>query len=239
VTSVLTARGLTVSTRAGRALVGPLDLDVCEGERVGVVGVSGAGKTLTVSALLGTLPAGLDRGGALEVRGRTGVLVQESMAALEPLVPVGRQVGLPLAARGVRRRERRARVAALAAPLGLGPELLRRRPPTLSGGERQRAALALALVGEPALLVADEPTSALDPATQVEVLDALEAGLGGAALLMVSHDLAAVARLCPRTLVLDAGRVVEDAPTADVLAAPRSAAGAALARAAQTLGLTG
>jgi peptide/nickel transport system ATP-binding protein len=234
VTPLVAARGLTVSTRDGRALVGPLTLDVAPGERVGVVGASGAGKTLLVSALLGVVPPGLVTTGRLEVRGRSGLLPQEAASALEPLVPVGRQVGLV-----VPRARRAERVREVAASLDLAPELLTRRPGRLSGGERQRAALALALASAPDLLVADEPTSALDAETQASVLAAVDRGVGAGALVLVSHDLAAVARLCARTVVLEHGLVVEDADTPELLARPRSAAGAALARAAGRLGLAG
>ncbi|WP_165640281.1 ATP-binding cassette domain-containing protein [Klenkia brasiliensis] len=233
---VLPGRG-----RPGRRLLDGVSFDLAAGERVGVVGSSGAGKSQLVAALLGLTPPGPAVSGSVLVegtevvgagpatwrplRGRaTALVAQDPGTALDPLTRVGRQVGLPLRARGVGRAEAARRAAALLAEVG-PPGTARRFPGQLSGGQRQRVALALALVGGPRLLVADEPTSALDPTVQAGVLDLLDrvTGPGRAGLLLVTHDLAVAARLCSRLLVLDAGRLVADAPVADVLADPRLA----------------
>jgi len=223
---------------SGRRLVDGVSFDVSAGERVGVVGASGAGKSQLVAALLGLTAPGLEVGGSVRVEGAevvgagpavwrplrgsaTALVAQDPGTALDPLSRVGRQVALPLRARGVTRREAGRRTEALLAEVGM-PGTARRFPSQLSGGQRQRVALALALVGAPRLLVADEPTSALDPTVQAGVLDLLDrvTGPGRAALLLVTHDLAVAARLCSRLLVLDAGRLVADGPVAEVLADP-------------------
>ncbi|WP_253017267.1 ATP-binding cassette domain-containing protein [Klenkia sp. PcliD-1-E] len=232
-----------------RRLLEGLSFDLAPGERVGVVGSSGAGKSQLVAALLGLTPPGLAVTGSVLVegtevvgadpatwrplRGRaTALVAQDPGTALDPLSRVGRQVALPLRARGVGRAEAARRADALLGEVGL-PGTARRFPSQLSGGQRQRVALAMTLVGAPRLLVADEPTSALDPTVQAGVLDLLDrvTGPGQAALLLVTHDLAVAARLCSRLLVLEAGRLVADGPTAEVLADPRLADVAAAARA--------
>ncbi len=224
-----------------RRLLDGIGFDVAAGERVGVVGSSGAGKSQLVAALLGLTPPDLAVTGSVLVegtevvgagpaawrplRGRaTALVAQDPGTALDPLSRVGRQVALPLRARGVGRAEAARRADALLAEVGL-PGTARRFPGQLSGGQRQRVALALALVGAPRLLVADEPTSALDPTVQAGVLDLLDrvTGPDRAGLLLVTHDLAVAARLCARLLVLDAGRLVADGPVAEVLADPRLA----------------
>ena len=221
-----------------RSLLQDVSFDLAAGERVGVVGASGAGKSQLVSALLGLTAPGLAVTGSVRVegtevvgagpavwrplRGRaTALVAQDPGTALDPLSRVGRQVSLPLRARGVGRRDALQRVEALLAEVGL-PGAARRFPSQLSGGQRQRVALALALVGVPRLLVADEPTSALDPTVQAGVLDLLDrvSGPGRAALLLITHDLAVAARLCTRLLVLAGGRLVADGPVAEVLADP-------------------
>ncbi|WP_207798454.1 ATP-binding cassette domain-containing protein [Klenkia marina] len=222
----------------GRRLLDQVSFELAAGEQVGVVGSSGAGKSQLVAALLGLTAPGLVVSGSVQVegtevvgagpavwhplRGRaTALVAQDPATALDPLTRVGRQVALPLRARGVGRREAARRADALLAEVGL-PGTARRFPSQLSGGQRQRVALALALVGAPRLLVADEPTSALDPTVQAGVLDLVDrvTGPGLAALLLVTHDLAVAARLCTRLLVLDAGRLVLDGPVADVLGDP-------------------
>ncbi|SDP58370.1 ABC transporter [Klenkia soli] len=222
----------------GRRLVDGISFEVDAGERVGVVGSSGAGKSQLVGALLGLTPAGLRVTGSVRVegtevvgagpatwrplRGRvTALVAQDPGTALDPLSRVGRQVALPLRAQGVPFGQARERAAALLAEVGLaGTD--RRFPSQLSGGQRQRVAIALALAGAPRLLVADEPTSALDPTVQAGVLDLLDrvTGPDRAALLLVTHDLAVATRLCTRLLVLAGGRLVADGPVAEVLTDP-------------------
>ncbi|MEI4280319.1 ATP-binding cassette domain-containing protein [Klenkia terrae] len=211
--------GLTVAA-GDRRLAGPVDLAVADGERVGLVGASGSGKSLLVAALLDELPAGLTTTGSVQVAGRAGAVFQDGATALDPLARVGAQLTGPLRRlRGLSRAAAREHAAGVLDRLGLPPGTLRAWPATLSGGQRQRVALALALAGDPRLLVADEPTTALDTVGQAAVLDLLDAL--APALVLVSHDLAVVARLCTRVLVLEDGVVVEEGRPADLLADPR------------------
>lgn len=215
------------------------------GERLGLVGESGAGKSLTTLALPGLLPPGveLDRGSSIrlgdrelvgasnrvlrEVRGgQMAMVFQDSANALNPALTVGTQIGEVLRIhRGLRGRAARTETLRLLAEVGL-TEVQRvcdSPPHRLSGGMRQRACIALALAGDPEVLIADEPTTALDVTVQSRILDLLvelseERMLS---LLLVSHDLAVVARSCHRVVVLYAGRVVEEGPVDEVLTSPR------------------
>ena len=221
--AVLEAEGL-VAERGGSAVVSEVSLAAFAGQALGVVGASGAGKS-TLLALL----AGLERpragrvrleGRELAGRGRTerlalrraiGVVFQDPGASLDPRRTVLASLSDPLAIHALcPRGERRARAAALLSRVGLPPELLGRLPGALSGGQRQRVALARVLATEPRVLLCDEPTSALDPQVAAEVVGVLgELVAGGLALVIVSHDLGLVRRVCDRVLVMLAGRVVE------------------------------
>ncbi|MCG7417257.1 MULTISPECIES: dipeptide ABC transporter ATP-binding protein [Microbacterium] len=226
------------------AIVRALDLDVAPGECVALVGESGAGKSLTARALLGLLPRGLGWTADLaeidgtDVRGfterqwrtmrgaRVALVAQDALVSLDPLRRIGAEVAEPVrihepAARGAALRDR---VRDVLERVGL-PEPDRRArqyPHELSGGQRQRALIASALVTEPAVLIADEPTTALDATVQARVLDLLrEIADTGVAVVLITHDLAAVRRVADRMVVLHGGRVVETGETRAVLTAPR------------------
>ena len=224
------------------------------GERVALVGESGCGKTLTALSLLRLLPPGarqtgsvrlagqelmaLDAAALRDLRGRRIAYVpQEPSTALDPLFRVGRQITETLRAHGTAPAYEADELVRM---VGLDdvPDLLRRYPHALSGGQRQRVAIALALAHGPDLLIADEATTALDVTVQQEILKLLRrlCDEQGRALLFVSHDLALVAELCERVLVMYAGRVVEDAPTADLLRRPAHPYSAALLGATPELG---
>ncbi len=244
---LVTVTGLRIDAGSDR-LVHPLDLTIRTGERVGLIGESGSGKTLTALSLIGLLPEDLRHSGSVALRGASGNLLtaperelcglrgrrvsmvfQEPMTALNPLMQVGRQVGEALTQHRTltSRREVRERVLELLGSVRLpDPEhLLRAYPHQLSGGQRQRVMLAMAFANDPDLLICDEPTTALDVTVQRQVLDLLDEAVRrrGTGLLFVSHDLAVVARTCDRVLVMRRGRVVESGPVADVLTAPRHA----------------
>jgi peptide/nickel transport system ATP-binding protein len=241
--ALLSLRGLTVALPA-RTLLGPIDLDVFAGGCTAIIGESGSGKSLTAQALIGLLPAGLRAGGELHFDGRLvpwagrehaalrgrrlAWMPQDPQASLHPLRRVGDQLRESLSVLlGLGRRQ--AEAAAIAwfdrVELPDPARLLRAYPHELSGGQRQRVGLALALAGDPALLVADEPTSALDPRLAREVLDLLarmrrERGL---ALLLVSHDLPLVGAYADDVLILRRGEPVECGPVATVFAHPAHA----------------
>ncbi|MEV0893108.1 dipeptide ABC transporter ATP-binding protein [Promicromonospora sp. NPDC050262] len=238
----LDLRGLTVRTQSGRALLSDLSLRVAAGERVGLIGESGSGKTMTALAALGLLPDGvsatghvglagvdgnlLDRGerALARLRGREiSMVFQEPMTALNPLMRVGRQVAEAMTVHGVPHGTASRRAADLLAEVGLPDGAARRYPHELSGGQRQRVVLAMALANAPAVLVADEPTTALDVTVQRQVLDLVVRLVRdrGAGLLFITHDLAVVSQVCERVVVLLDGVVVEEGPVAEVFAHPR------------------
>ncbi|QMU71150.1 ABC transporter ATP-binding protein [Streptacidiphilus sp. P02-A3a] len=213
------------------------------GECLAVVGESGSGKSVTARTLLGLTGNraqvtarrisfdGQDLTALSErewrsVRGRRiGLVLQDALVSLDPLRRIGTEVGEPLRTHGLAdRAETGRRVLSLLADAGIPDPARRARqyPHQLSGGLRQRALIASALAGGPELLVADEPTTALDVTVQAQVFDLLSGLIAeGTALLLISHDLAAVARLADRIAVMYGGLVVERGPAARVLGAPR------------------
>ncbi|WP_020015690.1 ABC transporter ATP-binding protein/permease [Promicromonospora sukumoe] len=241
-TPALDLRHLTVRTTSGRTLLDDLSLRVAAGERVGLIGESGSGKTMTALAALGLLPDGvaatghvglagvdgnlLDRGerALARLRGQEiSMVFQEPMTALNPLVRVGHQVAEAMTLHGTDGRTATLRAAELLAEVGLPDGAARRYPHELSGGQRQRVVLAMALADDPAVLVADEPTTALDVTVQRQVLDLMTRLVSdrGAGLLFITHDLAVVSQVCERVVVLLDGVVVEEGPVEEVFAHPR------------------
>jgi peptide/nickel transport system ATP-binding protein len=223
--------------------VGELNLDVSEGEVVGLLGESGCGKTTLLLAILGLLPAsarivdgsirfrgrdlrGLDPAALRAVRGaEISMIFQEPALALNPVRRVGAQVAEVVGAhRSWSRRRCREEALSILAEVGF-PDPTRihdSHPHELSGGQRQRVAIAQALVCRPALVLADEPTASLDSTTQAELrslLGTLQRRFG-LSLLLVSHDLGGLAALAARVLVMYAGRIVEAGPAARVFADP-------------------
>ncbi|NQW89456.1 ABC transporter ATP-binding protein [Curtobacterium sp. VKM Ac-2861] len=249
-TGGLAVVGLSVRI-AGRTILDDVTFTVPPGERVGVIGASGSGKSMTSLALMGLEPAGATVTGSIRLDGTElvglpdreraehrgsgiGMVFQEPGTALDPLRRVGAQIAEPLRLhRGLDRRAARAAATTLAADVGLpDPEsLLRQYPHQLSGGQRQRICIAMAMAGQPAYLVADEPTTALDVTTEARILDLFE-GLP-AGMVFVTHDLAVLARIADTAVVLDGGRVVEQGSVASLLAAPQHPATVALVDAAR------
>ncbi|MFC3999340.1 ABC transporter ATP-binding protein [Nocardiopsis sediminis] len=221
-----------------------LSFDVRRGEALAIVGESGAGKSMTARAVLGTVPYGARVTGSVRVCGqevvgagsarmrllrgrRVALIPQDALTVLSPVHTVGFQVAAALRAnRGLgRAAATRAAVDALG-EVGLPDpaRTARRHPHELSGGQRQRAVIAMATASEPDVVLADEPTTALDPVTREHVLDLLE-GLRartGAALVLITHDLANAGARADRLLVMYAGRHVESGPAADVLEHPQA-----------------
>lgn len=231
----------------GKPLISDVSFPVAVGERLGLIGESGSGKSLTALAAIGLLPDGLNASGSVlldgkevigardrdlvPLRGTTAAVVfQEPLTALDPLMRIGKQV-----AEAVRRRARRdgrpandtvvtREVLDLLDQVALPqPERIAKSwPHEISGGQRQRAAIAMALACRPKLLIADEPTTALDVTTQAEILKLLGKLVGerNMALLFISHDLPVVANAVDRVVVLRHGRIVEQGPVATVFHRP-------------------
>ncbi|MFB9376637.1 ABC transporter ATP-binding protein [Kineococcus gynurae] len=232
--------------RGVASVVNGLSYSVAPGETVAVVGESGSGKSVSVAALLGLLPGTATVTGSARfhdgdrvrdlltltepelrsVRGNgIGMVFQDPMTSLNPVLTVGRQVaeGLLAHRRVPSRRQARERAAELLAEVGLPDPrgVLDRFPHELSGGMRQRVVIAIALAGEPRLLVADEATTALDVTVQAQILD-LVAGLQsehGTGVVWITHDLGVVAGIADRVLVMYGGRCIEDGGVDDVFEA--------------------
>ena len=240
--SLLEVRGLQVEIGGVPALRG-VDLDLERGGRVGLIGESGSGKSLTALAIMGLLPEGATFGGSVRlesrellgmpeadlcrIRGdRIAMVFQEPMSALNPVMRAGDQVAESLRLhRSLSRREAGERAVDLLRRVRMPDPGRRARsyPHELSGGQRQRVVMAMALACEPDVLIADEPTTALDVTVQAQVLEVLAelVAVSNLALLLITHDLAVVSEMCDTVSVLYGGRVVEEGPTAGVFSRPR------------------
>lgn len=248
---------LRLSLDDGHELVRGATLHAARGEIVGVVGESGSGKSLTLRAIAGLLPEGISMaGGRLEINGvevgdagpremrqrcgeSVGMVFQDPMTALNPTMRIGVQIAEAARAAGdISRVAARARAIELLERVGF-PEPHRRYrlyPHHLSGGMRQRVVIAIALAGDPSLLLCDEPTTALDATITLKVLDLLtdlvrELSIG---VVFVTHDLGVAARVCDRIVVMYAGQVIEEGPTKEILSRPRHPYTLALLRAVPT-----
>ncbi|MCW2571266.1 MAG: putative ATP-binding component of an transporter protein [Frankiales bacterium] len=229
-----------------REVVHGISFSLTPGKVVGIVGVSGSGKTLTCRAALGILPEHFAlSGGSIEITGRNiaelsspqwtalrgatiSAVFQDPASYLNPSLRIGSQIAEVIRVKtGASRRQARLRALELLAAVHLrSPALVYDQYPfELSGGMLQRVLIATAIAADPAVLIADEATTALDVTVQAEILDLL-ADLqeqNGLALLVVSHDLAVIAQLCDEVLVMREGHVVEQGPTTQILDAPRHA----------------
>lgn len=244
---MLQIRGLSVSfaTASGPlAVTRDVSFSIAPGERLGVVGESGCGKTVTGLSILGLLPRKsttvsgeiLFEGRDLNrlspepmraIRGREiGMIFQEPMTALDPVFTIGEQISEAYRSHfPVGRAQARERAIDSLAQVGI-PLPARRfdeYPHQLSGGMRQRVMIAMALICEPKLLIADEPTTALDVTVQAQITDLLLelSQNAGTALMFITHDLGVVAEVCTRMITMYAGEVVEDAPIDAALLKPR------------------
>ncbi len=231
--SLLRIEGLHVDV-GGRSALRGIDLTIEGGETVGLVGESGSGKTMSALAVMGLLPHGaMVRGSILfdgrdllrqserdirSFRGReAGIIFQEPMTALNPLLRIGKHVSEAILAHGgVSRSSAWQAACDLLIRVGLPPDRAGpdRYPHELSGGQRQRAMIAGAMALRPRLLIADEPTTALDVTTQARILDLLRRLVqeDGASLLLISHDLGVVAGMADRIAIMREGEIVEHGP---------------------------
>jgi peptide/nickel transport system ATP-binding protein len=240
--SVVQVDGLSVARDDGLALVRDLSFVIQPGERLGLIGESGSGKSLTALAVMGLLPDGLTATGSVTLdgspvigaseralrglRGRVAsVVFQEPLTALDPLMRLGAQLAEPISRhQGLRGSRLRAAVLDGLGEVSLAQpqRIARAYPHEISGGQRQRVAIAMALACRPRLLIADEPTTALDVTVQAEVLDLIDRLVAERtmAMLFISHDLAVVSRVADRVIVLRDGAQVEAGTIAAVLTAP-------------------
>lgn len=241
----------------GKPIVDDVDLDIADGERVGLVGSSGSGKSMIARAMMGLLPATVQVTGSVELggtqivgasdaavadlRGRyVGMVFQNPSAALNPVMTVAQQVGLPLYLHyDLSLTERSERVTAMLAKVGLGEDVLAKYPHELSGGQRQRVGIATALVTSPRLIIADEPTTALDSIMQRQIVDLLTSLVdeSGASMLFITHDFAVLNRATTRCYVLENGRIEESGDTTALLDHPHTDAGHRLVQSARALSL--
>lgn len=233
----------TIGKRAYPALQ-QISFKVEEKEAVGIVGESGCGKSLTSLSVMGLLPetAALTKGGIMlegkpmepaypeswsAVRGKqVSMIFQNPMSALNPLMPVGKQIAeMARIHLSVSKQEAKRLAMEMMARVGLSrvERLYDDYPHQLSGGMMQRIMIAMALICRPKLLIADEPTTALDVTIQAQILDLLQDmnRTTGTAILFISHDLGVIREVCERVIVMYAGYIVEDAPVGDILDRPK------------------
>ncbi|WEK61447.1 MAG: ATP-binding cassette domain-containing protein [Candidatus Microbacterium colombiense] len=234
--TLLEVRGAGFSY-GSRSVLDDVSLNVDEGESLGLVGESGAGKSTILRLLLGLAaprdgqvlfdgePLALrDRAQMRRFRASVQPVFQDPYSSLDPRQRIDRIIGEPLRSlRLASGADAQGRIAEALESVGLPADVARRYPHEFSGGQRQRIAIARAVVSRPRVLLADEPVSALDVTTRVQVLELLDRlrRENGLSLIMVSHDLTAIASACERTVVLQSGRVVEQGATASVLHAPQ------------------
>lgn len=253
---ILRVRDLSVQI-ADKTVLDDVTLDIGANERVGLIGASGSGKSMLVKAITGLLPHAARVGGDITMggtrlqagddaafaalRGRyVGLVFQNPGAALNPVLSVEQQVGLPLRLHyDLDAGERRDRVMTMLERVGLPASLAGSYPHELSGGQQQRVGIATALITSPRLIIADEPTTALDAIVQRSIIDLLVSLVesAGASMLFITHDFAVLSRATTRCMVIDRGRIIETGDTAALLHDPRQPQTRSLVNAAKTLTL--
>ena len=232
-----------VAADTRHAAVDKVSFEIARGETFGLVGESGCGKSITALAIMGLLQRPLEiGGGSIKLDGRSieqldademrrlrgkriAMIFQEPMTALNPLLPVGRQIAeMFILHEGASWHDAERRAVEVLARVRVPAPDRRARdyPHQLSGGMRQRVMIAIALACSPDLLIADEPTTALDVTVQSEIVDLMKelCSANGTAILMISHDLGLVASMCRSVGVMYAGRLVEKRASADVFKTP-------------------
>jgi peptide/nickel transport system ATP-binding protein len=250
------------SRRGTLVAVDDVSFDIAAGEVLGVVGESGAGKSLTGAAIIGLLePPGRIAAGEIRLEGgridnlsqealrrirgrRIGAVFQDPLTSLNPLYTIGHQITETILAHlPISRQAARDRAVALLAEAGIpAPERrLEQYPHQLSGGMRQRVVIALALCAEPKLIVADEPTTALDVSTQAQIIGLLKrlSREHAAAVMLITHDMGVIAETAHRVAVMYAGRIAEIGPVRAVLQAPSHPYTAGLMQSIPKIGATG
>nr|WP_083532590.1 ABC transporter ATP-binding protein [Brevibacterium epidermidis] len=244
--NLLEVRDLTITPAGAETpVLHDVSLSLAPGERVGLIGESGSGKSLTAQSVMGLLPDELHARGQVHLQGHSGNLLeanektlaglrsdivsmvfQEPMSALNPLMRIGDQIAEVLRIHGkVPRGQIPTRVRELLHDVHMpDPDSARfAYPHQMSGGQRQRVMLAIALANSPRLLICDEPTTALDVTVQKHMLDLIAERVAAvdAGLLFITHDLAVVAGVCDRVVVMYRGRIVESGSVDEIFTAPK------------------
>lgn len=252
----LDIRNLSLSLGDTRIL-NNVSLSVADGERVGLVGSSGSGKSMLLRAATGLLPSSAHITGSCKLgetqtvgasddllarlRGKyVGVVFQQANRALNPMLSVEEQISLPLRLHyQLDPQDIHRRVCLMLEKVGLASKLASQRTFELSGGQQQRVGIATALITSPRLILADEPTTALDSVTQRDVVDMLTSLVDdmGASMLFVTHDFSVLSRAAQRCYVLDSGRLVDSADVQDLLKNPQVSSTKQLVEAARKLTL--
>jgi len=249
-------RNLDISIN-GNSIVHDVQLTIADGERVGLIGSSGSGKSMIAKAMMGILPSMAQVSGDIDLdgthvvgatdevmanlRGRSvGMVFQNPSVALNPVMTVAQQVGLPLYLHyDLTLEERAERVKTMLSKVGLAEDALLKYPHELSGGQQQRVGIATALITSPRLIIADEPTTALDSITQRQIVDLLTSLVddSGASMLFITHDFSVLRRATTRCYVLSEGHVVESGATSMLLECPTTPEATNLVQAARELSL--
>ena len=238
---LIQVKGLKVETRSN-VILDDITFDLERGSRVGIIGESGSGKTMTALAILGLLPDGLRATGSIKLRGTElvgrserelvttrgnsiSMIFQEPMTALNPVMRIGKQISEPLQVhQDMSSKESMEVVIRLLDSVGIREPDRRARafPHELSGGQRQRAMIGMALANGPELVIADEPTTALDVTVQAKVLKVLRDQVLAldTALVLITHDLPVVASVAEKVIVLRDGKMVEQGPAQQVFENP-------------------
>ena len=249
-------RNLDISIN-GNSIVHDVQLTIADGERVGLIGSSGSGKSMIAKAMMGILPSMAQVSGDIDLdgthvvgatdevmanlRGRSvGMVFQNPSVALNPVMTVAQQVGLPLYLHyDLTLEERAERVKTMLSKVGLAEDALLKYPHELSGGQQQRVGIATAVITSPRLIIADEPTTALDSITQRQIVDLLTSLVddSGASMLFITHDFSVLRRATTRCYVLSEGHVVESGATSMLLECPTTPEATNLVQAARELSL--
>lgn len=253
----LDVKGLSLSIGSSRIL-SDVSLNVKDGERVGLVGSSGSGKSMLLRAAIGLVPSnckitgschvgnaqtvGANDSALARIRGKyVGVVFQQADRALNPVMSVSEQIALPLRLHyNLDEDDIQNRVKVMLEKVGLGANILNKRTFELSGGQMQRVGIATALITCPKLILADEPTTALDSVTQKDVVNMLTSLVDdmGASMLFVTHDFSVLSRAATRCYVLDSGRLVDSARVGELLENPKVRSTKQLVLAARALSLS-
>ena len=243
-TELLKIEGLTITplNAPDKLLVNNVSFVLESGKTTCVVGESGSGKSLTALSVMGLISTqlklakgkvifqgqdlvGLSNDEMRKIRGRRiGMIFQEPMTSLNPVLTVGKQIGETLVVhQGLRGQALKAKIAALLEQVGIPPNRANSYPDELSGGQRQRVMIAMSIACEPAMLIADEPTTALDVTVQAQILkllDELKTRMN-MAMLFITHDFGVVADIADNVVVMFRGEIVESGPVKTVLSNPQ------------------